>query len=414
MRPTSSNLVPADGRFVEIDEHLFRFKVFFQPPGAEFAAEARLLVAAPGRFDVSRLHVIDPDDAGTERLHDAEGLVDVTRPNSSSKPVWRVVGDTDGFGFPIEGNHGRHRAEDFLASNTSSIFNIIKDGWLYVVASAELLRAASTGSDLGFRLAELKIGADAVILFFADERSHFCFAFERRAELDALGLFRHGLDKFGIDFLLDEDAAARGTHFALINEYAEERAIDGRFPVRVSKENIWRFAAEFERDAFERVCSALDDDLADRGASGESNFVDTGMRDERGARSFTEAIDDVHHAGRQANLREPVRGFERGQWGLLGRLENARAAGRKCGREFPCGHEQRIVPRNNLAGHSHWLAERETQRVGGNWIDAAENFVCEAAIVFEAGGDVRDVVFRFDDRFAGVATFDFREQSAVV
>src|SRR5208282_3761407 len=36
-------LVPADRRFVEIDEDLFRFEIFLETPGAEFAAEAGLL-----------------------------------------------------------------------------------------------------------------------------------------------------------------------------------------------------------------------------------------------------------------------------------------------------------------------------------------------------------------------------------
>ncbi len=82
-------------------------------------------------------------------------------------------------------------------------------------------------------------------MFFADERAHFRFAFERRAKLDALGFFGHGLDEFRVDFLFDEDAAARGTDFALIDEDAEERAIDRGFPIGVGEENVGRFAAEF-------------------------------------------------------------------------------------------------------------------------------------------------------------------------
>src|SRR5579859_6070292 len=56
--------VPAYGRFVEIDENLFCLEISLEAPWPELAAEAGLFVAAPGRLDVGRLHVIDPHDAG--------------------------------------------------------------------------------------------------------------------------------------------------------------------------------------------------------------------------------------------------------------------------------------------------------------------------------------------------------------
>src|SRR5215469_7460684 len=93
------NSVPTDGRFVEIDEHLLGFEIFLEAPGAKLAAEAGLLITAPGRFDVGRLHVIDPDDARAHGLYDAEGLVDVASPDGSGQAVRRVVGDPDGLGF---------------------------------------------------------------------------------------------------------------------------------------------------------------------------------------------------------------------------------------------------------------------------------------------------------------------------
>ena len=41
-------------------------------------------------------------------------------------------------------------------------------------------------------------------------------------------------------------------------------------------------------------------------------------------------------------------------------------------------------------------------------------FVRQASIIFKTGGDVCDVVFGFDDRFAGVAAFKFRKRSGVL
>src|ERR1700734_3572814 len=139
--------VPADGRFVEIDEDLFRFEIFLEPPGTKFAAEAGLFVATPGRFDVCRLDVIDPDDSGAKRLHDAEGLINVARPDGGGEAVGRVVGDANGVGFTVERNHRGHRAEDFLAGDARVIVNVVENRGLNVVTFAELLRAASTDGD---------------------------------------------------------------------------------------------------------------------------------------------------------------------------------------------------------------------------------------------------------------------------
>src|SRR5215467_8743275 len=96
--------VPADGRLVEIDEHLLGLEIFFEAPGAELAAKAGLFVTTPGRFDISRLHVIDPDDPGAKRLHDAEGFVNIAGPDRGSEAVGRVIGDANGFRFSVEGD----------------------------------------------------------------------------------------------------------------------------------------------------------------------------------------------------------------------------------------------------------------------------------------------------------------------
>src|SRR5206468_12577691 len=102
----SAFLVPSDRRLVEIDEHLFRFEIFFKAPGTQFAAKAGLLVAAPRRFDVGRLHVIDPYDAGAERLHDAERLENVARPNGCREAIGRVVGNANRLTLSVKRNHG--------------------------------------------------------------------------------------------------------------------------------------------------------------------------------------------------------------------------------------------------------------------------------------------------------------------
>ncbi len=60
-----------------------------------------------------------------------------------------------------------------------------------------------------------------------------------------------------------------------------------------------------------------------------------------------------------------------------------------------------------MSGNADRFLERETHGVVGHGVHVADDFGCEASVVFEAGGDVGDVVFGFDDGLAGVAAFEF-------
>src|SRR5205807_89206 len=150
--------VPADGSFVEIDEDLFGLEIFFESPGAQLAAKAGLLVAAPGSFDIRWLHVIDPNNTGTQGFDDAEGFIDIASPDRGGQAVGSVVGDANGFGFAVKGNHAGDGAKNFFASDACGVLDIIKNRGLEVVAFGELLRAAATDGELGFFFAELEIG----------------------------------------------------------------------------------------------------------------------------------------------------------------------------------------------------------------------------------------------------------------
>src|ERR1700675_4533307 len=214
-------LIPGDRRFIKIDEHLLGFEIFFQTPGSQLAAESRLFVATPGSFHVSGLHVIDPNNSGADGFHHTKSFVNIACPNRGSQPVRSIVGDADRSGFIIKRNYRSHRTKNFFAGNSRIVVDIVKNGGLDVVTFSKLLWPAATDGYLGFFLADLKIRADAIVLLFADQRAHFCGTVEWRAEMDAFRFFGHGFDKFGINFLFYQDAAACGADFTLINEHAE-------------------------------------------------------------------------------------------------------------------------------------------------------------------------------------------------
>ena len=87
------------------------------PVAAELASEAGLLITSPWRFDVGGLHVIDPDDSGTQRLYGAHGFVDVARPDRGGESVRRIVGDFHRVFFAFEWNHRSDWTEDLFAGD---------------------------------------------------------------------------------------------------------------------------------------------------------------------------------------------------------------------------------------------------------------------------------------------------------
>src|ERR1700730_8936943 len=417
-RPTTNDQrlisVPADRALIQIDVSLLGFQIFFDPPWAQLTSEAGLLVATPRRFHIRRLHVVDPHDAGAQRFHRAECLEDVACPDRRREPVSRIVRDLYPIFFVFERDHRGDRPENLFARDAGTVVKIVKDGGFDIVAFGKLLGTSATSCELAFFLSDFLIGADAVVLVLADQWSHFRITIEGGTELYGFGLRGHGIDKFLVDRLLYKNTAARGTDFALINEDAEERAVDGGFKIRVGKENVGRFSAEFESYAFDRIGGLLDDNLPDRPTARECDLVDVGMLHQGRAASLTEASDDVDYAGREANIGQPVRHLQRCNRGLLGRLQHAGAARGQRRRQLPGRHQQRIIPRNDLARDSDRFLECEAHGVVRNRIHISENFCGEAAVVLKAGGDVRNVVFRFNDRLARVAGFQLRQHGRVL
>src|SRR6266436_6588192 len=94
--------VPANRSFVQIDVDLLGLEIFLDAPGSKFSTKARLLVAAPWCFDIGRLHVIDPDDPGAQRLHRAQGFENIAGPDGGSQTVGRIVGDFERVLFVLE------------------------------------------------------------------------------------------------------------------------------------------------------------------------------------------------------------------------------------------------------------------------------------------------------------------------
>src|ERR1700722_2937182 len=350
--------VPANRRFVQIDVDLLGLEIFFDPPWAKFAAKARLLKTSPRRLNVRRLHVIHPHDSSADSLNRAHGFVDIARPDSGSEAIRRIVGNLYRVFFVVEGNDGGDRAKDFFAGNAGAVVDVVENRRLHIIAFGYFFGASATGGQLGFLLADFYVLIDAIVLFFADQRPHLRFAFQRRPKLDFFRLLGHRFNEIPVDGFFNKDAAAGRANFTLIDEYAEERTINRGFEIGIGKKDIRRFATKFESDALYGVRSLFHDDFAHGGTAGKSNFIDVGMLNQWRAAGFSEAGNDVHNPRRQSAIGEVFGEFERGQRRLLGRFQNAGASRSQGGCELPCRHEQRIVPRNNLSGDAKGFFQR--------------------------------------------------------
>src|ERR1700722_1628015 len=168
--------VPSDRLFVQVYVNLFRLEILFDAPGAEFAPESGLLVSAPRRFHVSGLHVIYPNNPGTQRFHHAEGLKNITTPYGRSQAVRRGIGNAQRFRFIRKRDDGRDRTEDFFLRDACGVVHIVKNSWLDIIAALERRRASPARRDLPFFLAQFLIRADAVKLVLAYQRAHLRFA----------------------------------------------------------------------------------------------------------------------------------------------------------------------------------------------------------------------------------------------
>ena len=105
------------------------------------------------------------------------------------------------------------------------------------------------------------------------------------------------------------------------------------------------------------------DTLADVGRSREGDLVDVGVVHQRGARR-SRTGDDVDDAGRELGLFDDLGEKERGQRRGLRRLEDAGVPGGESGSELPRRHEEREVPRNDLAGDAERAGILTGERVG--------------------------------------------------
>ncbi|MCY1175544.1 hypothetical protein D9M73_157870 [compost metagenome] len=95
---------------------------------------------------------------------------------------------------------------------------------------------------------------------------------------------------------------------------------------------------------------------ADRGRAGEGDLGDALAGGQGFAGFFAEALHDVQHA-RWQQVADQFDQHGDAQRGLLGGFEHHAVAGSQGRSEFPGGHQDREVPRDDLADHTQWFVQ---------------------------------------------------------
>src|SRR6266852_3988876 len=81
--------IPVEGLIMRRDHHALGVEMVVETLGAEFAPDAGIIDAAPGRGWIEPVMIVDPDDAGLDGGRDAMGARDVAGADSdrNSRPT---------------------------------------------------------------------------------------------------------------------------------------------------------------------------------------------------------------------------------------------------------------------------------------------------------------------------------------
>ena len=180
----------------------------------------------------------------------------------------------------------------------------------------------------------------------------------------------------------------------LVEVDAVDDALDRGVQGRVLENDVGRLAAELQGQALARPGQRSLDELAHLGRARERDLAHGRVRHDQRAR-LAGAREDVHHTVGQLSLHTDVGKEQRRQRRGLRGLQHDRVAGGQRRRDLPRQHQQREVPRDNLA--------RDPDRSRLDVRERPLELVRPARVVEEVGGAQRDVdVAGLLDRLAAV------------
>src|SRR5579884_3833073 len=372
---------------------LLEVEIRLEPVPAALAAESRLLVAAERRGRVEAVVRVRPHDAGAQALRHPEDARALLRPDAGAQPVRRVVRLLDRLVRRAEGEDGEDGAEDLLLGDPVALRDVGEDGRREPVAllGERARRLVDLRALLLARGDEL---ADLLQLGGGVDRAHVGVLVERVADAQGREAPLQLRDERLVDRLLDEEPRAGAADVALVEVDPVHDPLHGLVERGVVEDDVRGLAAELERQLLAAAGELALDRLPHLGRARERDLVDVLVLDD-GRAGAAVAGDDVDHPGRQLGLAQHVAEEQRGERRRLRGLEDDGVPARDGGRDLPGEHQQREVPRDDLAGDADRLRAPVRERV--------LELVRPAGVVEEVRRRERQVdVARLLDRLAAV------------
>ena len=189
--------------------------------------EPGLLEAAERAGVVVGQRVVDPDRAGPQLAHAADGGLEVAGVDVGAEAELGPVGQLDRLVERADPDDRRHRAEGLLAQQRRVRRGADDDGGgeevaallaAVVAADQDLGAGRGRGLELGDHLRPLRVG---------DHRPDVGRDLERVAEDEAAGVLDEGLDVVVVDLVGDVEALGRGADLAGVEERRPGAAAGG-------------------------------------------------------------------------------------------------------------------------------------------------------------------------------------------
>ena len=205
------------------------------------AADAALAEAAERRGVVCAPVGIDPHGSGADLRGHPHCASDVPGPYAGSEAELGVVGDPDGVGLVVKGQHGRDRPEHLLPGDPHLGLHGIEDRRLIEerFAWAEVFRLAAAMHELrSFPGGDLHVVSDLLQLDLRGDRADLGLPAERVTEPDPGATFDQPLDKRVMDRGFDHHPRAGYTGLARRRENAADNPLDRSVQVRICEDDV--------------------------------------------------------------------------------------------------------------------------------------------------------------------------------
>src|SRR5436190_3066518 len=210
-------------------------------------------------------------DAAFDFPRKAQSALEIIGPEGAAQAIRGSVDVADHFVLVLEGDDADHGSEDLFAPATILFIWLNQDGRLKIkTLLVESIAAAAKRSARFFRVTEESF--NRVALGGGSEWTKLGLVFGRITGQQPLRRGNEEIDKFFKDWLLHEHPAASATILAGVGKDAHRRGFGRALPISIGKDDIRRFAAEFERDALQVARRQFHDSLADTGRTSEGNF----------------------------------------------------------------------------------------------------------------------------------------------